>query len=556
MSKIDQLEKRIKDLERKLCCKTQFFDTVGDLPVEGNTGVIYVTDDGNIYIWNGVEYVTTPNPLPTAGTTGQVLAKVDGDDYNTEWVTPSGGGVTEITYADLSTAIGASELVPGSKYLITDFRTVHYFLNENTTMLDAVNTADVEPIIVTALSVNELEPVAYSTIHTDDILHYDWNPANWINDRSFSDVDSTGFGLGTIVSGWKGVIYYREDTYQKNITHYDFRGVKFRRWAVTASAYDAGTTYANGNTVINSGIIYKSVKDGNTGQSTSDTAWWLPCIDTNVSLYWAWNDSKINGISVNNADYKDVHTFNSSYDQLFYNNYLGPKSTYYDDPMIITILPNIVFIGQGDIWPEVGYQIINNKIDGGAYYGNSTIGNNFYSNTTGDNFNSNTIGNDFYYNTIGNNFYSNTIGNNFNYNTIGNDFNSNAIGNNFNYNTIGNNFYSNTTGNNFNSNTTGDNFYSNTIGNDFYYNTIGNNFYYNTIGDNFNYNTIGNDFNSNAIGNNFRKNITVFGPGSIDFISATHVYGDYTKHHYQESGGSFKLMYISGSTVTVVNSND
>ena len=29
--------------------------------------------------------------VPTGGTTGQVLAKVDGTDYNTQWVTPSGG---------------------------------------------------------------------------------------------------------------------------------------------------------------------------------------------------------------------------------------------------------------------------------------------------------------------------------------------------------------------------------------------------------------------------------------------------------------------------------
>jgi hypothetical protein len=32
------------------------------------------------------------NPLPTGGTTGQVLSKVDGTNYNTTWVTPSGGG--------------------------------------------------------------------------------------------------------------------------------------------------------------------------------------------------------------------------------------------------------------------------------------------------------------------------------------------------------------------------------------------------------------------------------------------------------------------------------
>jgi hypothetical protein len=30
--------------------------------------------------------------VPTGGTTGQVLAKIDGTNFNTQWVTPSGGG--------------------------------------------------------------------------------------------------------------------------------------------------------------------------------------------------------------------------------------------------------------------------------------------------------------------------------------------------------------------------------------------------------------------------------------------------------------------------------
>ena len=30
--------------------------------------------------------------VPTGGTTGQVLRKIDGTDYNTEWATPAGGG--------------------------------------------------------------------------------------------------------------------------------------------------------------------------------------------------------------------------------------------------------------------------------------------------------------------------------------------------------------------------------------------------------------------------------------------------------------------------------
>ena len=44
------------------------------------------------------------NPLPTGGTTGQVLAKIDGTDYNTNWITPSGGGGASTDYQAYTTA--------------------------------------------------------------------------------------------------------------------------------------------------------------------------------------------------------------------------------------------------------------------------------------------------------------------------------------------------------------------------------------------------------------------------------------------------------------------
>lgn len=34
MIRIEQLEQKVKRLEQKICCKTQFFDTVDDLPTE------------------------------------------------------------------------------------------------------------------------------------------------------------------------------------------------------------------------------------------------------------------------------------------------------------------------------------------------------------------------------------------------------------------------------------------------------------------------------------------------------------------------------------------
>lgn len=55
--------------------------------------------------------------VPTGGTTGQVLAKVDGTDYNTEWITPSGGGST-IYYGGALYATSAAETeTDGSFYV-------------------------------------------------------------------------------------------------------------------------------------------------------------------------------------------------------------------------------------------------------------------------------------------------------------------------------------------------------------------------------------------------------------------------------------------------------
>ena len=41
--------------------------------------------------------------VPAGGTTGQVLEKIDGTDYNTQWATPSGGGKGFDEYADKTT---------------------------------------------------------------------------------------------------------------------------------------------------------------------------------------------------------------------------------------------------------------------------------------------------------------------------------------------------------------------------------------------------------------------------------------------------------------------
>jgi hypothetical protein len=56
----ESLYKRITALERQHCCnKNQFFDTFAEFPATGNTEVLYTDlSTGNIYIWNGTEYIS------------------------------------------------------------------------------------------------------------------------------------------------------------------------------------------------------------------------------------------------------------------------------------------------------------------------------------------------------------------------------------------------------------------------------------------------------------------------------------------------------------------
>ena len=61
------------------------------------------------------------NGIPVGGTAAQVLAKVDGSDYNAQWVNQSGGGgITEIAYSDLFDLVSNNTVQEGVFYLVSD----------------------------------------------------------------------------------------------------------------------------------------------------------------------------------------------------------------------------------------------------------------------------------------------------------------------------------------------------------------------------------------------------------------------------------------------------
>ena len=288
--------------------------------------------------------------------------------------------LTNITYDQLTDAIIGSTLTPGAKYLITDYQTVHTIPNTEDT-----NTGDIEPLLVTAISANELAPEAYSALFPADVIYY--SPTN---DQEM------------VPGCTKGYIYRRVDTKQNNDIPFDFRQVKFRRWQVSQPTWDGVTTYAKG-IVVKSTIdntLWLSLVNNNLNNATSDTTYWRQFEWDNLSYVspykgqWNITEGSFQSILTCTALYQDYKMWAVATD------YNSAYSNKLESPLDSLI------------------SLSNSVIFGAGFYYNS-------------------IGVSFYYNTIGANFQSNTIGAYFQSNSIGAYFNSISIGAYFQSNSIG-----------------------------------------------------------------------------------------------------------------------
>lgn len=139
-------------------------------------------------------------------------------------------GITDITYAALAALKAANNFTAGAQYRITDFRTEYTYGNGPGTC-----TGTVEPLIVTATSVNTLAPIAYSEDFPNDVIYYD---------------------LDTNTSGLEfpyGAIVRRIDTMVNSNFNFDFRNCKALRY----------------ETSVGSGLYYQSIDPGG-GEASSD----------------------------------------------------------------------------------------------------------------------------------------------------------------------------------------------------------------------------------------------------------------------------------------------
>lgn len=191
-----------------------------------------------------------------------------------------------MTYDELALAVSNNELQDGERILISDYQTTHIIRGTA-----VVNSGAVEPIIVTAIGKNALAPIAQSTIYPKDLIYYTLE-------------NNTDLLPGCT----KGIITRRIDTVYDIDICYDWRNVKFRRYAVNVPAYEM-IEYSKGDIVSVEGVgVYIAIEDSDEDPLTSIL--WAKIIDLSTTKYWGVSGALANGIAFDITDFEDLYTFN------------------------------------------------------------------------------------------------------------------------------------------------------------------------------------------------------------------------------------------------------
>ena len=148
--------------------------------------------------------------VPTGGTTGQVLAKIDGTDYNTQWVTSSGGG----SYTETDPIFVASPAYTITSTNITNYNTAYSWGNHATagyltsyTETDPVFTAS-PSFGITSLNISNWNTAygwgnhataGYLTSYTETDPVFNASPAKNITSLNITNWD-TAYGWGNHAS--------------------------------------------------------------------------------------------------------------------------------------------------------------------------------------------------------------------------------------------------------------------------------------------------------------------------------------------------------------------
>ena len=502
-------------------------------PVDSTTGK--ATDDTLLYGEIAVNYGKGVESLTIRNTEDNVVAFVNENDFYEAGEIAADGLATEkmerveafnslkessltkmisITYSELKSLKDSSQLKAGQFYRITDYVTTTTQENTNS----AGHSFD---LIVLATDVDTLNENAKAIKHEGDTYFADCNLDAW-EIKYDLDNDKTKYAWADETNG-KGVIFYMKDEWN-NECPYDFKNIRFKRWAVTDvrnNRLDTETlnelkelfVYDNDNTKFITRYGYKNTNyiNGNTTYVVNgDDSNWYYTFSTFINKDGIYYLNRIEDAST-----KGNNFYNGDYGGGCYGNSIKPSynrtETIYHDIEGAQYLNNIVFNGCYETFTG-GYfyqHCFANSIDYNT--DDITFGNYCYVNTFGNACERNTFGNACIGNTFGNGCERNTFGNYCIGNTFGNECIGNTFGNECDNNTYGVRCYNNSIGNDCERNTFGNGCSGNTYGVRCYNNSIGNECDNNSFGNECSGNTFGNDCDNNSFRNSCGGN--TFGEG-------------------------------------------
>ena len=296
--------------------------------------------------------------------------------------------IEDITHADLTTAIANSTLAPQTKYRITDFQTIHMIAGSTD-----INTAPVEPLIVTALKVNEVSKHAIQEAYVSDYLEYD------VADVLCEDGSTPR----------PGKITFRKDMAYNVSFYYDRRNYLTRRFQIIQNGsynYDALKVYNAGEFALynSTGLYVCHLTPGVAGMTPDSDTQYRTLISNTLGInpyIFTLNTQFLSGaLSLDLTTSQDYKTFHTTVGT----NISGDLGT----------IDNVFLGGATDV--KMGKDNINN-----------IFGVNCVSNIIGSGCYSNYIGVDCNYNELKNYCYQNLLQDNSDGNIIGDSSNNNLI---------------------------------------------------------------------------------------------------------------------------------
>ena len=328
-----------------------------------------------------------------------------------------------VSWEDLKLKRDNGELVPGSEYRITN-----YWATSNGDMSSRAVTNQFD-IIVVADATNVLNETARAIRHDGDTYFpaetkfEAWRLQYCIN----NDTNRFAWAVAD-ADGGRGVIYRMVDEFENDVP-YDFKGLQFRRWAITNVTSTKLTPEAVANYITS--FVYasnggKCFAYKNSNIYVNGT---VMTVDSSTSAYYYTFDSG------NGTDYSLSGGGQRVYGNKMREYLVSGKAK----------LHSSVFLGNDCYYNTFGNDCYSNTF--GAYCYSNTFGDDCYSSTFGDRCYSNTFGDDCYSSTFGNYYYSSTFGNDCSHNTFGDYCSYNTFGNDCSYNTFGDYCFYNTFGN-------------------------------------------------------------------------------------------------------------